>query len=144
MVLRFHCFVAVLAIVSSACCGAADRPPNIVYMMSDELAYYELSHMGNPRIRTPNIDQMASEGIRFTQALAAAPVCGPLRACLMTGKHMGHCSVRDNPGGTPIRADEPTIASTLKQRGYATGGFGKWGAGGRGSFGVPEKHGFDV
>ena len=62
----------------------------------------------------------------------------------MTGKHMGHCSVRDNPGGTPLRADEPTIASTLKSKGYATGGFGKWGAGGRGSTGVPEKHGFDV
>ena len=123
---------------------AAERPPNIVYIMSDELAYYELSHMGNERIRTPNIDQMASEGIRFTQALAAAPVCGPLRACMMTGKHMGHCSVRDNPGGTPLRADEPTIASMLKDRGYATGGFGKWGAGGRGSTGVPEQHGFDI
>lgn len=123
---------------------AADRPPNIVYFMSDELAYYELSHMGNQRIRTPNIDQMAREGIRFTQALAAAPVCAPLRACMMTGKHMGHCSVRHNPGGMPIRKGEPTIASTLKRRGYATGGFGKWGAGGRGSTGVPEKHGFDI
>ena len=61
----------------------------------------------------------------------------------MTGKHMGHCSVRDNPGGTPLRAGEATIASMLKKRGYATGGFGKWGAGGRGSTGVPEEHGFD-
>lgn len=122
---------------------AAERP-NIVYIMSDELAYYELSHMGNKRIRTPNIDRMAKEGIRFTQALAAAPVCGPLRACMMTGKHMGHCSVRDNPGGTPLREGEPTIASMLKDRGYATGGFGKWGAGGRGSTGVPEQHGFDI
>ena len=110
---------------------AAERPPNIVYIMSDELAYYELSHMGNPRIRTPNIDQMAKEGIRFTQALAAAPVCAPLRCSLMTGKHMGHASVRANDGGTPLRAEEETIASMLKRRGYATGGFGKWGAGGR-------------
>ena len=124
--------------------NAADRPPNIVYIMSDELSYYELSHMGNEKLHTPNIDQMASEGIRFTQALAAAPVCGPLRACMMTGKHMGHCSVRNNPGGTPLRADEPTIASMLKTQGYATGGFGKWGAGGRGSTGVPETHGFDT
>jgi len=123
---------------------AAEKLPNIVFMMSDELAYYEVSHMGNPYIRTPTIDQMAKEGMRFTQALAAAPVCGPLRAALMTGKHMGHCSVRANDGGTPLRADEPTIASLLKQKGYATGGFGKWGAGGRGSTGVPEKHGFDI
>ncbi len=123
---------------------AADPPPNIVYIMSDELAYYELSHMGNPRIRTPRIDRMAAEGIRFTQALAGAPVCAPLRCTLMTGKHAGHASVRANDGGTPLRAGEPTIASVLKQIGYATGGFGKWGCGGRGSTGVPEKHGFDL
>lgn len=123
---------------------AREKPPNIVYIMSDELAYYELSHMGNTKIHTPNIDQMAKEGIRFTQALAGAPVCAPLRCALMTGKHMGHASVRANDGGTPLRQDEPTIASILKQKGYATGGFGKWGAGGRDSTGVPEKHGFDV
>ena len=63
----------------------------------------------------------------------------------MTGKHQGHCSVRANDGGTPLRAEDITIASVLKtQKGYATGGFGKWGAGGRDSTGVPEKHGFDV
>ena len=123
---------------------AEDRPPNIVYIMSDELAYFELSHMGNPYIKTPNIDRLAAEGIRFTSALAAAPVCAPLRGCMMTGKHSGHASVRANDGGTPLRAEEPTIASVLKQKDYATGGFGKWGAGGRGSTGVPEKHGFDV
>lgn len=121
----------------------AETPPNIVFIMSDELAYYELSHMGNPYIRTPNIDQMAREGIRFTQALAAAPVCAPLRGALMTGKHMGHASVRANGGGTPLRAEEETIASILKQKNYSTGGYGKWGAGGRDSSGVPEKHGFD-
>ncbi len=117
--------------------------PNVVYIMSDELAYYELSHMGNPKIRTPHIDRFAQEGLRFTQALASAPVCAPLRCSLMTGKHMGHASVRANGGGTPLRAEEQTVASMLKQRGYATGGFGKWGAGGRGSTGVPELHGFD-
>lgn len=98
----------------------AVEPPNIVFIMSDELAYFELSHMGNPYIRTPNIDQMAAEGIRFTQALAAAPVCAPLRGALMTGKHMGHASVRANGGGTPLRADEVTIASMLKQKSFAT------------------------
>ena len=122
---------------------AAERP-NIVYIMADELGYYELSCMGNPNIKTPRIDRMASEGIRFTQALAGSSVCAPTRGCLMTGKHSGHTSVRTNGGGTPLRAGEETVASILKKEGYATGGFGKWGCGGRGSTGVPEKHGFDV
>ena len=120
------------------------RKPNIVYIMSDELGYFELSCMGHPNHRTPNVDRMAAEGIRFTQALAGAPVCAPTRCVLMTGKHAGHTSVRSNGGGTPMRAGEETIASVLKRAGYATGGFGKWGCGGRGSTGVPEKHGFDV
>ena len=71
-------------------------------------------------------------------------MCAPTRCCLLTGKHSGHTSVRSNGGGTPLRAGEETIASILKARGYATGGFGKWGCGGRDSTGVPEKHGFDV
>ena len=122
----------------------AAKKPNIVYIMSDELAYFELSHMGNPYIKTPNIDRFAKEGIRFTSALAGAPVCAPLRCNLMTGKHAGHASIRANDGGTPLRLGEPTIASILKEIGYATGGFGKWGCGGRDSTGIPEKHGFDV
>ena len=129
------CFTLVAAETSS---------PNIVYIMSDELAYFELGHMGNPYIKTPHLDLMAQEGQRFTNALAASPVCAPLRGCLMTGKHAGHASVRKNDGGTPLRAEEETLASLLKRKGYATGGFGKWGAGGRDSTGVPEKHGFDL
>lgn len=140
--MRYLTFL-LLACVAS-CSLAAAKLPNIVYIMSDELAYYELSHMGNPYLKTPNIDRMAEEGIRFTQALAGSPVCAPLRCNLMTGKHAGHASVRANDGGTPLRADEVTIATVLKEKGYATGGFGKWGAGGRDSTGVPEKHGFDV
>jgi len=124
--------------------AAAQRPPNIIYLMSDELGYYELSCMGNPYLRTPNIDRLAAEGVRFTQALAGSSLCAPTRACFLTGKHSGHTSVRTNGGGTPLRAGEETIASVLKRVGYATGGFGKWGCGGRGSTGVPEKHGFDV
>jgi arylsulfatase A-like enzyme len=118
--------------------------PNIVYIMADELGYFELSCMGNPHIKTPNIDRLAADGMRFTQGLAGSSVCAPTRACLMTGKHSGHTSVRSNGGGTPLRAGEITIASALKEVGYATGGFGKWGCGGRGSTGVPEDHGFDV
>ena len=134
--------IALTAFASSA--WSQGHQPNVIYLMADELAYYELSHMGNFRIKTPNVDRFASEGIRFTNALAASPVCAPLRCNLMTGKHAGNASVRANDGGTPLRADEVTIATLLKEQGYATGGFGKWGCGGRDSTGVPEKHGFDV
>ncbi|MEQ8768656.1 MAG: sulfatase-like hydrolase/transferase [Planctomycetota bacterium] len=132
-----------LLALASPATFAAD-PPNVVYIMADELGYYELSCLGNPHIRTPHVDRMAREGIRFTQALAGSSLCAPTRAVLMTGKHSGHTSVRTNGGGTPLRAGEETIASVLKQKGYATGGFGKWGCGGRGSTGVPEEHGFDT
>lgn len=135
---------ALLLVLLSSVGLAEERPPNIVFLMADELAYFELGHMGNAYLRTPRIDAFAEEGIRFTQALAVAPVCAALRCGLMTGKHMGHASVRANDGGAPLRAEEETIASMLKARGYATGGFGKWGAGGRDSTGVPEAHGFDV
>jgi arylsulfatase A-like enzyme len=131
-----------VCLIASATYGA--ERPNVVYIMADELGYYELSCMGNPNIQTPRIDQMAKEGIRFTQSLAGSSMCAPTRCCLMTGKHSGHTSVRSNGGGTPLRAGEVTVASILKEQGYATGGFGKWGCGGRGSTGVPEKHGFDV
>ncbi|HPD16923.1 MAG TPA: arylsulfatase [Planctomycetota bacterium] len=120
------------------------RKPNIVYIVSDELGYFELSCMGHKELRTPHIDRLASEGIRFTQLLAGASVCAPTRATLMTGKHTGHTSVRTNAGWEPLRAGEETIASMLQKAGYATGGFGKWGCGARGTSGVPETHGFDV
>ncbi len=134
----------VLFVLGFATSALAENKPNIVYIMSDELGYYELSCLGNPHIQTPRIDRMAKEGIRFTQGLAGSSLCAPTRCCLMTGKHSGHTSVRLNGGGTPMRAGEQTVASILKKEGYATGGFGKWGCGGRGSTGVPEKHGFDV
>ena len=143
----FRTILLVLAVTTASFRGptaASADPTNVVYIMADELGYYELSCMGNPNIRTPRIDAMSAEGIRFTQALAGSAVCAPTRCCLMTGKHSGHTSVRVNGGGTPLRADEATVASMLKDVGYATGGFGKWGCGGRGSTGVPEKHGFDV
>lgn len=143
--LRLICLVLLVACLTPQTAAVQGEPPaNIVYIMSDELAYYELSHMGNPWIETPNIDRMAAEGVRFTHAYAGAPVCAPLRCNLMTGKHAGHASVRANDGGSALRADETTIASLLKGKEYATGGFGKWGCGGRASTGVPEAHGFDV
>ncbi len=124
--------------------GAAEAKPNIIYLMLDEWGYFESGHMGNLDLITPNIDQFAAEGMRFTNAYAGAPVCGPTRCSLLTGKHSGHMSMRANNGFAPIRAEEPTLASMLKPLGYATGGFGKWGIGGRGTSGVPEKHGFDL
>jgi arylsulfatase A-like enzyme len=123
---------------------AATRKPNIIYMMLDELGYYELSGMGHKILKTPNVDRMMSEGMRFTQCLAGGPVCAPTRGVLLTGKHLGHCQVRANSGGNAIRADEITLGEVLKSAGYATGGFGKWGIGDAGSTGVPEKHGFDI
>tara|TARA_B100001093_G_scaffold129995_1_gene122571 strand:- start:768 stop:2216 length:1449 start_codon:yes stop_codon:yes gene_type:complete len=121
-----------------------DARPNIIYLMLDEWGYFESGHMGNVDLITPNIDQFAAEGMRFTNAYAGAPVCGPTRCSLLTGLHSGHMSMRVNDGFSPIRADEATLASMLKPLGYATGGFGKWGIGGRGTSGIPEKHGFDV
>ncbi|QEF97641.1 Arylsulfatase [Stieleria maiorica] len=123
--------------------SAAADPPNIIYIMLDEWGYFESGHMGNGDLLTPNIDRFAEEGMRFTNAYAGAPVCGPTRCSLLTGLHAGHMSMRKNDGFSPIRSEEPTLASMLKQQGYVTGGFGKWGIGGRGTSGVPEQHGFD-
>ena len=138
------CLALLLAIVAGPAFAAAPARPNIVYIVADELGYFEPGYAGNPHLLTPNLDRLAAEGVRFTQGLAGSAVCAPTRACLLTGKHSGHTSVRLNGGGTPLRAGEATIASMLKPLGYATGGFGKWGVGGRGSTGVPEQHGFDV
>lgn len=118
--------------------------PNIIYLMLDEWGYFEWSTMNHPILQTPNIDKLASEGIRFTQFLAGGNVCAPTRSVLMTGQHLGHTPVRSNGGGQPLGAGEITIASVLKKAGYATGGFGKWGLGDAGTTGVPETHGFDT
>ncbi|TWT93906.1 sulfatase-like hydrolase/transferase [Stieleria varia] len=136
------CLVALLQPLPAT--GDDSAKPNIVYIMTDELGYFEPGFMGGPDIQTPNLDRMAAEGMRFNNLFAGSSVCAPTRCCFLTGKHSGHTSVRSNGGGTPLRADEPTIASMLKPLGYSTGGFGKWGTGGRDSTGVPEKHGFDV
>ena len=129
---------------TSAPASQEARKLNILYVVLDEWGYYEMSGVGNPHLETPNIDRLMKEGLRFTQMLAGGPVCAPTRCALMTGLHAGHMTVRANGGADPLRADDVTIAGVLKKAGYATGGFGKWGLGGRGTSGVPEKHGFDV
>jgi len=130
--------------------GAADggRPPNIVFVLADDLGYGELGCYGQERIRTPRLDALAAEGLRFTRHVAGSPVCAPSRCVLLTGLHPGHAQVRDNrevkpEGQHPLEAGTPTIARALQTRGYATGAFGKWGLGPPGSEGDPLAQGFD-
>lgn len=128
---------------------AATRPPNIVLVVADDLGWGELGCYGQTRIRTPRIDALAREGLRFTQFYAGAPVCAPSRCTLMTGLHTGHAHVRDNrevqpEGQAPIPDASVTLAELLRDAGYATGGFGKWGLGAPGSEGAPERQGFDT
>jgi len=118
--------------------------PNIIYVMLDELGPFELSCLGHDKLETPHIDRMAAEGMLFDQCYGGAPVCAPTRSCLLQGLHGGHTSVRGNLGGISLRTGDATIASVLKNAGYATGGFGKWGVGAVGTEGVPEQHGFDT
>ena len=122
---------------------AATRPPNIVFIMADDLGYGELGCYGQDKIRTPHIDRLAAEGMKFSDAYSGCSVCAPARSVLMTGMHMGHTSVRSNPGGVPILPEDVTVAELLKDQGYATGCFGKWGLGDIGTEGVPWKQGFD-
>jgi arylsulfatase A len=138
-------------------CRAADAvpsdsgkrpPPNILLILGDDLGYSEVGCYGQQKIRTPNIDRLAAEGMRFTQFYAGSPVCAPSRCTLLTGKHTGHAYVRDNQevrpeGQIPIPADTATVATALKQAGYTTACIGKWGLGGPGSTGEPNAHGFD-
>ncbi|MEV7291040.1 sulfatase-like hydrolase/transferase [Streptomyces microflavus] len=120
---------------SAAAPGAADRAPNIVLVLADDLGYGELGSYGQiTGIRTPRIDALAAQGLRFTQAYAAAPVCAPSRCSLITGLHGGHAAVRQNPfpgdeGQGALGDDDTTFAEVLGSRGYRTGCIGKWGFG---------------
>lgn len=141
--MRFPLLTALLALYCPSALWAQDKP-NIVYIMMDEWGYFESSGMGHPILETPNIDRVAAEGMRFTQMLAGGNVCAPTRSTLMTGQHTGHTTVRSNGGGAALREEDRTVADVLRERGYATGGFGKWGLGDVGTTGVPEKHGFET
>ncbi len=126
--------------------------PNIILIMADDLGYAELGCYGQQKIKTPHIDQLATEGMRFSQFYTGSPVCGPARCTLMTGLHAGHAFVRNNSevgtwdsyqGQLPLPESTVTLATLFQKAGYQTGAFGKWGLGEVGSTGDPLRQGFD-
>jgi arylsulfatase A-like enzyme len=124
------------------CLGEAAGKPNIVLILADDLGYGDLGCYGQQRIRTPHLDRMAAEGMRFTQHYAGSTVCAPSRCALMTGRHTGHCTVRGNVD-VLMKPGEPTLASMLKRAGYTTACIGKWGIGHPPPPEDPHRHGFD-
>src|SRR5687768_14002287 len=129
--------------------AAGKSPPNIIVIYADDLGYGDLGCYGHPTIRTPHLDRLAAEGVRFTQFYSAAEVCTPSRAALMTGRlpiRSGMCDNQrrvlfpDSAGG--LQQSEVTLARTLKERGYATACVGKWHLGHLPEF-LPTRHGFD-
>jgi len=140
-----------LAAILVPAAAAAERP-NVVFILADDLGWGDLGCYGQTKIRTPNIDRLAAEGMRFTQAYAGNAVCAPSRCCLMTGKHPGHAHVRDNrqwkpdqqwSGQIPLPAETVTLPKMFKEAGYATGAMGKWGLGSPENSGDPAKQGID-
>ncbi|MEM7234331.1 MAG: arylsulfatase [Planctomycetota bacterium] len=131
------------------------RPPNIIFVMADDMGYGDAGCYGQKEIRTPSIDRMAAEGMKFTQCYAGSTVCAPSRSVLMTGLHTGHTRVRGNfgkggvlglaggKGRVPLRDDDLTVGKVLQKAGYATGGVGKWGLGEPKTAGLPCQQGFD-
>ncbi len=116
--------------------------PNIIYIMADDLGYGDLGCYGQTWIKTPHIDRLARNGMKFTDFYAGSTVCAPSRCVLMTGLHTGHCFIRGN-GKDNLRPEDITVAEVIKPAGYATGQIGKWGLGHEGSTGLPTKQGFD-
>lgn len=127
--------------------NANDAPrPNIVFIMADDLGYGDLGCYGQKLIQTPNIDRLAEEGTRFTQAYAGGPVCAASRAVLLTGLHNGHAAARDNVPHYPtyLQDADVTIAEVLKKADYRCGGVGKWSLGDTGTVGRATNQGFDT
>lgn len=125
------------------------RLPNVVFVLADDLGYGEPGCFGQQKIKTPNIDRLAAQGMRLTRHYSGSPVCAPSRCVLMTGLHPGHAPIRDNKeapgpeGQMPLAAGLITISSVLHDAGYATGIFGKWGLGNPRTTGDPQQRGFD-
>ena len=122
--------------------GSSARKPSIIFILADDLGYGDLGCYGQTRIKTPNLDQLAADGIRFTNFYAGSTVCAPSRCTLMTGLHTGHALIRGN-ATLALRPQDLTVAEILKEAGYHTGLIGKWGLGNPNTTGVPQKQGFD-
>ncbi len=148
--------LAISALFLSTALFAAEKP-NVVFILADDLGWADLGCYGSKYHRTPNLDRLAKEGVRFTQAYAAAPVCSPTRAAILTGQHPARLGITDWLPGRPDRpdqklarpalvndlpADAPNLATVFKKAGYATGLIGKWHLGGASA--TPEKRGFDI
>ncbi len=142
---RIVVFACLLVIFLAGCNsgGEKQKKPNIIFIMADDLGYGHLGCYGQQLIQTPNIDKLAAEGMRFTQAYSGCSLCAPARSTLMTGTHSGHTSVRGNGGGVSLQKEDITVAQILKKAGYTTALFGKWGLGENGTAGTPNKMGFD-
>ena len=121
-----------------------NRPPNMVFIMADDLGRGHCGCYGQTKIKTPHIDLLAARGMKFTNFYAGANVCAPSRSVLMTGLHTGHTPVRNNGLNRYLYPEDVTVAEVLKAAGYATGGFGKWGLGREDTPGVAVKQGFDA
>jgi arylsulfatase A len=148
--LRFGCilFCSFTLLISCTTVDKSSPPPNIIFIMADDLGYGDLSFTGQKQFETPNIDQLAKDGMFFSQHYSGSTVCGPSRSSLMTGYHSGHTYIRGNrevfpEGQFPIADSVLTVAELLKTKGYVTGVFGKWGLGYPGSEGDPNQQGFD-
>jgi arylsulfatase A-like enzyme len=150
-----HLSLLLAGVLSAAAVAAEAARPNIVFLLADDLGYGDIGAYGQKKIRTPNLDQLARDGMRFTQAYSGHNVCAPSRCVLMTGKHPGHAYIRNNRGGVgqagslaegqePVPPGELKLPLTLKGLGYATGAFGKWGLGAVGSTGDPNTQGIDL
>src|ERR1039458_3976584 len=140
-----------LAVATAACSSRAQtnrpgasavRKPSIIFILADDLGYGDLGCYGQTKIKTPNLDRLAAEGMRFTSFYAGSTVCAPSRCALMTGLHTGHAIIRGN-ATVALRAQDLTVAEVLKPAGYRTALIGKWGLGNPNTTGVPQKKGFD-
>jgi arylsulfatase A-like enzyme len=119
-----------------------DKKPNIIYILADDLGYGDLGCYGQKMIKTPNIDTMAAQGMRFTQHYSGSTVCAPSRCVLLTGLHTGHSTIRGN-GKSLLKPEDVTVADVLKKAGYSTAAIGKWGVGHPPPPGDANAHGFD-